>query len=258
MRGLLLRSLLGITLFFSLIFAGCGGGAMRTNSGPWSYVALGDSLAAGLNANRGYVLRYADNIQRDTGVVVNVNNLGVSGWTSTDLLNAIRTNPAFRSAISNANVVTWDIGGNDLLGAYHLLLNGQCGVTDPLECFRIAVTTFETNWDAIVVEILALRGTQNTILRTMDVYNPFVAEQKTLGIFSEVKPFLDEVDAHIQASAQQNGIPCARIYAAFNGPAGDQDALAGGLISTDLLHPNDAGHTLIADQLSALGYAPLR
>lgn len=252
----LLRPLLRFPIVLLLVFASCGGGSENTNSGPWTYVALGDSLAAGMTADRGYVLRYADNARRDTGVAINVNNLGVSGWTSSDLLNAIRNDTAFRNAISSANVVTWNVGGNDLLGAYRLLLDGECG--DDVDCFRLAVENFKSNWDAIVTEILALRSTDDTILRTMDVYNPFVAEQKLLGVLDETKPFLDEVDAHIRASAQQHGIPCARVYEAFNGASGEEDPLAAGLIATDLLHANDAGHTLMADQLSALGYAPLK
>ena len=39
---------------------------------------------------------------------------------------------------------------------------------------------------------------------------------------------------------------------------GTQDPVAQGLIATDGLHPNDAGHKVIADQLRALGYAPLQ
>jgi lysophospholipase L1-like esterase len=33
----------------------------------WDYVALGDSLAAGVGARRGYVPRYAEHLQRETG-----------------------------------------------------------------------------------------------------------------------------------------------------------------------------------------------
>jgi hypothetical protein len=33
----------------------------------WDYVALGHSLAAGVGARRGYVPRYAEHLQRETG-----------------------------------------------------------------------------------------------------------------------------------------------------------------------------------------------
>jgi lysophospholipase L1-like esterase len=56
----------------------------------WDYVALGDSLAAGVGAERGYVDRYAAHLRNDTGARVRVTNLGVSGQTSSELLDALR------------------------------------------------------------------------------------------------------------------------------------------------------------------------
>jgi hypothetical protein len=41
----------------------------------WDYVALGDSLAAGVGARRGYVPRYAEHLQSDTGARLRVINL---------------------------------------------------------------------------------------------------------------------------------------------------------------------------------------
>jgi len=50
--------------------------------GALSYVALGDSLATGYGADRGYVDRYADLLRAGTGAKVEVRNLGVKGLTS--------------------------------------------------------------------------------------------------------------------------------------------------------------------------------
>src|SRR5579864_1214444 len=98
----------------AVLLAGCGGIGVQNTPSRWSYVALGDSLAAGFDAVEGYVPRYASDIQNDTSVAVDLNNLGQPGWQSSDLVNALRTNQSFRNALSNAQVVTWDIGGNDL------------------------------------------------------------------------------------------------------------------------------------------------
>jgi lysophospholipase L1-like esterase len=78
------------------------------------------------------------------------------------------------------------------------------------------------------------------------------------GTFNTVEPFLDEVNQHIAASAQANGIPMAQVHLAFNGPSGTEDPIAKGLIAIDGVHPNDAGHEAIANALRQLGYAPLR
>jgi len=77
------------------------------------------------------------------------------------------------------------------------------------------------------------------------------------GVFTTVEPYLDEVNNHIHADAQANGIPVAAVHQAFNGTDGTQDPGAAGLIAADGFHPNDAGHKVIADQLRTLAYAPL-
>jgi lysophospholipase L1-like esterase len=241
-----------------VLLAGCGGVSLHNTPDRWSYVALGDSLAAGFDAVQGYVPRYQSDIENDTGVAVDLNNLGQPGWQSSDLVNALRTNASFRTAVSNAQVVTWDIGGNDLKHAYKLFLTGACGGADNQDCFRSAVTNFKSNWDGIVRQLTSLRDPSQTILRTMDIYNPFVAEQEALGDLARLKPYLDETDAYIQKSAAKNGILCAKVYLAFNGPSGTEDPIAKGLIAPDGFHANDNGHKLMADLLRQLGYSPLK
>ena len=238
---------------------GCGGGSTRPTTGEtWRYVALGDSLAAGFSADIGYVQRYSDYTQSDNDVAVTRQNLGRPGWESEDLLNALRNDSGFRDAVSSADVVTWDIGGNDLLRAYRLFLGGACGGADNQACFRDAVANFRSNWDAIIREMKSLTSTERAILRTMDIYNPFVGEQHLSGTFEQTQPYLDQVNEHIRSSAEQNGIPFARVHQAFNGTSGTEDPVEKGLISADRFHASDAGHKVMADLLRELGYAPKR
>jgi lysophospholipase L1-like esterase len=241
-----------------ILLSGCGNGG-GSSSTQWHYTALGDSLAVGiLDSQGGYVVRYKNNLETDTGVSVSLSNLGVNGAHSEDLLKSLKNDPAFQTNISSSQVVTWDIGGDDLLHAVNLFRNGQCGGADNQDCLRSAVATFVPNWDAIVQQLLTLREKNTTIIRTMDIYNPFVAELMVEGTFGTVEPYLDQVNQHIASSAQANGIPMAQVHLAFNGPNGDQDPVAKGLITIDGVHPNDEGHKVIADALRALGYGPLK
>jgi lysophospholipase L1-like esterase len=252
------RWLLAVVCCVAVLLAGCGGSSGVHPPGSWQYTAMGDSLAVGILATQGYVIRYEGYLNSDAHAGVTLTNLGQNGWHSSDLLNALRTDASFRSAVSAAQVVTWDIGGDDLLHAVNLFQNGTCGGIDNQDCLRAAVAAFIPNWDAIMAEILALRDPRSTILRTMDVYDPFVAREQAAGTFTTLKSYLDQVNTHIAASAAANGIPMAAVSQAFNGPNGDQDPGMKGYIAFDGVHPNDAGHKVVADLLRGLGYAPLK
>lgn len=254
------RTLLSVLALIAILsLAGCGAGTTGNNPGAptWDYTAMGDSLAAGLIAQEGYVGRYAGYVNIDTGANVDTTNLGVPGWTSGDLLNSLQNDPVFRNQVSGAVILTWDIGGNDLNNAHSQFTQHNCGGTDGQDCLRNTVATFEQNWSAIITQITGLRSTSNTIIRAMDIYNPYVTADMQAGIFNITEPYLDEVNNYIHSSSAAAGIPVANVHTAFNGADGTTDPATLGLIAVDGFHPNDAGHKVIADQLRVLGYQPL-
>ena len=250
------------SLFAALLLAPAAARAQTT----WQYTALGDSLAFGIDDPQGggYVPRFRNHVQQDTGVTVNLINRGVPGWTSDDLLNALRTDQSLRAQVANSQVVTFNIGGNDLLNALQRYQSFTCGGANNQQCFAETVARFKSNWNAIVAQIVSLRSpgdilavTPDTIIRTMDIYNPAVNQLKFFGVFNQVKPYLDDINRHIYLTAIANRIPCARAYRAFNGENGDQDAGQRGLMAGDGIHPNATGHALLASTLRALSYRPL-
>ena len=258
-RPLVIFLRFGSSLLLLLFVAACGSGTTGNNSSAptWNYTALGDSLASGLIAQEGYVARYATYVNLDTGANVNTTNLGVPGWTSNDLLNSIQNDPVFRNQITGALVVSWDIGGNDLNNAHSQYTQHNCGGADGQDCLRSAVMTFEQNWSAIISQLTTLRSTSNTIIRTMDIYNPYVAADMQAGIFNITESYLDDVNNYIHSTAAAAAIPIANVHQAFNGADGTTDPGTLGLLAVDGFHPNDAGHKVIADQLRVLGYQPL-
>jgi lysophospholipase L1-like esterase len=220
------------------------------------YTALGDSIATGVWATSGYVSVYGDHLRADVGPSVQLTNLAVNGWTTSDLLGALRSNDRYRGAVQAADVVTLSIGGNDLLQARARFMQGACGGQASEDCLRDTTDRILVNWDAILDEILAMVGPRPAAIRTMDVYNPYAGvDAAHLPI---LKPYLDEINGYYCLSAELRGIPCARVYAAFNGSSGDEDPVEKALIAFDGIHPNDRGHALIADLLRDVGYAPLR
>jgi lysophospholipase L1-like esterase len=224
----------------------------------WNYTAVGDSLCFGLLATSGnsYVSRYRVFLETDNSVTINLSNRGVNGFTSANLLNALQTDNNMRTSIQNAQVITFNIGGNDLLGARSSYKNNTCGGTDGQNCLRTALANFKNNWNAIIAQILLLRQNNNVIIRTMDLYNPFVntdinsntfPNDGGLNDFQAFKPYLDETNNHIRRTCFANGIPLARVYVAINGTEGTNDAGTQNLLGFDGLHPNNAGHLLIAN-----------
>jgi lysophospholipase L1-like esterase len=227
---------------------------------PISYVALGDSLAVGVGATagNGYVARYKAALESDTGATVNLDNRGVSGSSSSQLFSAVQSDANLRTALQNAQVITFDIGGIDLLAARATYKQNttSCGGADNQNCLRTAVANFKTNWNGIIAALHSLNAAANT--RTIDIYNPFVNVDKSadtfpndggLNDFEVFKIYLDQTNDHIRTTAQANGIALGSVYCSFNGVNGDIDPGSFGLIAGDGFHPNDTGHALIAARI---------
>jgi lysophospholipase L1-like esterase len=239
--------------------------ATAAASSSLDYVALGDSLATGYGATNGYVYHYANLLGSDTGATVNVYNLGVNGLTSKQLRAGIENDQRVKDTIKQAEVITIDIGANDLLRARWRYRTGDCGGADNQDCFRRAVGDFQTNWDAVLASVTGVRPPDTIIIRTMDFYNPLVDVDRateswpnaSANDFMVFKEYLEQVNSHIDKSSNTYGIPHARIYEAFNGPNGDEDPSSKGYMSSDGIHPSDDGHAAIAQELRKLAYKPL-
>jgi len=227
-----------------------------------NYAALGDSIARGLSAARGYVTRYELNTETDLRLQVKVANHGVNGALSGDLRQSLQSDAHIRNQVTQAHIVTFNVGGNDLRVARNQYKASTCGGSDNLDCLRNMENAFKANWTAIVSEVNKLTDNK-TIVRAVDIYNPFVGEDKAadswsadggLNDFQALKPYFDRVHNHMMAS----GVKITNIYKTFNGPDGTEDPRAKGYISLDGYHPNDSGHKVMSDALRALGYDELK
>src|SRR5215217_7570328 len=238
--------------------------AATVSTGSLDYVAFGDSLATGYGYNS-YVDRYAALLGTDTGANVNVNNLGMNGLTSGQLRATIENDQRAKGAIEQSEVITINIGANDLLQARSRYKAGYCGGADNQDCLRQAVTDFRANWDAILTIVTGLRSPDEAIIRVTDFYNPFVNLDGSMiswpdsgtTDFSIFEKYLEQVNSDIAESSNAHDIPHAKIHQAFNGPSGTGDPSDKGYMHSDGIHPNDGGHAVIAQELRRLGYEPL-
>lgn len=234
---------------------------------PIRYVALGDSIAAGTAAGTSYVAEYADWVTATTTSEVTLTHEARPGWTTDDLLDALE-DAELRAAIADAHLVTFNIGGNDLLAALRPFLEDRCGGPDGEACLREAVAEMTAAWDELLAELLTITDGETRGLRTLDLYAPRPLLARTAAP-TVLDPYLDAVNDHLVTSAEEHGIEVARVNAAFAaGHVGSRDrddrqgAAGGGhdpgppgLLARDGLHPNDAGHEAIAAELARLGLA---
>lgn len=210
-----------------------------------SYVSFGDSLAVGLSAVRGYVPRYEQLLEQNRSIPIQRRNFGRSGSTSGELARDVVHNTTMRQALLSADIVSWNVGGNDLLAARQLYYENRCGGADKQNCLRTTLTSFKQNWDRIVSVIQEAQAQKpQLILVSMDLYNPFVDEDSVV-----LQSYWKEANAHIAQSLVSAHIPFARVSQTFNGSDGTTDPVAAGYISFDGFHPNDRGHAAIAQEL---------
>lgn len=227
-----------------------------------AYVALGDSLAFGVGASDpaagGYVAATFDTLHRseryrDRGL--ELINLGVPGATSSDLLlpggqlelalNEIRGRQEDdSSADDNVEIITVDIGGNDVLA---LTATESPCLVDPLvagcqDLLQEALGTLEENLSEVLRRLRESAPKAKIVV--LDLYSPYAgrggaADQIADLAVNEVNIVTEKV-----VSAPELDVDLASVYPLFRGRAEQ-------LVSDDGLHPNDEGHALMAEVVLA-------
>ncbi len=254
MRCLLTLSLLA--LFTLLLSVRLIRDVSATNGPNVNYVALGDSITSGFFAgNNAYVVLYENYLAADLGVTVSLHNLGVSGWTSSDLVLAVFFDSTYRSQLQGADIVTIMIGYNDFYSGRLSYINNTCGGADNQDCLRNTVTTFRSNFSATLSEIQSL-NTKLT-LRVADNYYSQIASDYANGWGPVLNPYLSQLNNYIRDEAAVYGYAVANVHQAYNGVGGLDDPIVKGYILQDNVHPTNLGFQVIADQFRSLGYAPL-
>jgi lysophospholipase L1-like esterase len=221
----------------------------------WDYVALGDSYPAGYGSERSYVDYYAEHIETDLGVRVEVHNFARTGLTTSGLLSLIQDDGEIQIAIREAEVITVWIGWNDFSDPLTRYYAGTCGGNENLDCLLEASIEFNKNIDKILDEILMLTRPQETIIRIADVGIPlsFINAWNQQGQFETLKKFcFDDWREILVESARQHGIMVVNTYQILNGPEGN--GILKGIYQSDGIHFNDRGQRLIADLHREAGY----
>ena len=270
---------LALLLCATVAFA-CGGSSGATSSDtsktPTStvaaigsgglYIALGDSLSAGIGASDIATTGFVALVHASLGPRVQLENLGVPGDTSQDLIDDGHLDRAVqeiekRKGDSDPNndvqLVTLEVGGNDLLDIYFSLVQtGDCPDVDTSlqnkkcrDALSSAFDAFRPNLTKMLDRLRAADPSLRILLLTL--YNPFshlprLSELGDLSLEGKAgTAFPGGLNDIIRDVAQpRNDVTVVDVYPLFQGKT--QEIIAG-----DHIHPNDAGYKIMADAVIA-------
>ncbi|MBC2641445.1 MULTISPECIES: SGNH/GDSL hydrolase family protein [unclassified Rhodococcus (in: high G+C Gram-positive bacteria)] len=219
-------------------------------------VGLGDSIPAGDGCPgcTPFVELFGDELSGGDALPVQVANLGVGGWTSTDLLDSLESGAYDADAVRDADVVTVTIGANDFYAELDDYLDGDCGGDDGLGCFAPVLPQLQTTLTSVLDRITELRDGQPTAVLVTGYWDVFPDGDVARGLFGP--QFLRDSSALtlrandvISEVAGAEGATYVDLFGVFKGAWGDGDPT--GLLADDGDHPNQSGHQRIADALSS-------
>jgi hypothetical protein len=217
----------------------------------WDYVAMGESITFET------VSRYAEILEQDLGVQIDLHDWQAPSEHSSNLLKKLRRDELLRRDIREAEVITFLIPLGVIAGAmrtFELGEPGACGGIDNQDCLREAFATYMADTDAIMAEIVSLCSPSEALIRVQDTWQLKVRETQATGSFEMFNQYWREANAHVIQVATSYHIPVARVYGAFMGPDGVQDPRDFGLLQSDGLHPTLEGSALVAELFRELGY----
>lgn len=201
---------------------------------PLTYIALGDSLTAGLGASEVNYLRMNAFVPQLTKQLrlhreIYVENHGIPGITSSQLQIYLQQGAGVQEKLKEADLITLTIGGNDLLRLVR---------TNNLQA-EIIQSTIQQYGQELQGIFQTIRQQNKTVpIYVMDLYSPYEAGhplheigQATISIYNK--------ELAKQVSAFSN-IHIVSVYSDFLGKGNTLTHIA-----KNDIHPNDSGYRVI-------------
>lgn len=199
--------------------------------------AIGDSLAKGTgdDTGNGFARRTVDLLQKQGATSKLVNNLGINGLTTKELLPMLDER-GVQYALSQAGVILLSIGANDLFDdGQQLELRTELPTEADLDQ---AVRSASENLAQIADKLHHINPEAKLVY--VSLYNPF-------SDMKELKEIGDNIVAHWNMIASQT---LSTYENALVVPTFDLFTLqAGRYLSRDHFHPNGAGYQAIAERI---------
>lgn len=216
------------------------------------YVALGDSLAHGMNEvgeiGLGYTDFIAQTLKKEGFITSYTKDFAYSGYTTKNVLDDLKVDvekpitgfgyksekATIRTSIKDAEIVTLTVGANDLLP----LLQEATATGINMETILKASTEAMTNYASILAEIKKLNS--KVEIYVMGYYNSFPYYEATLQ--TQFKVLLGIMNNSIKTTAEKAGaifVPTADIV---------EKNVAGYLPNPENIHLSEAGYQAVANE----------
>ncbi|WP_158217540.1 GDSL-type esterase/lipase family protein [Lottiidibacillus patelloidae] len=203
------------------------------------YIAIGDSLTAGLGASEVNYLRigafvpsFVKYLREEKGFSVDVENHGIPGLTSAGFLANIHNSKGLQEKIAMSNLITVTIGGNDFL---QLIRSDQTTLANAKQ--RLVDLEKELN------NIHALLRSINSTCEIyyIGLYNPYPENHTYYDIAETIVPLYNDL---LSTVTKESNSHLLNPYDVFL-----NNAKALTHISKDDIHPNDLGYQKITAKL---------
>lgn len=223
-------------------------------------VALGDSVTSGAACDcDAFPVVYGHLLAGRTGVPVRVDNEGVGGLASADLLSSLDdpSSPEARS-VAAADIVLVTIGANDF-GDHHVEVAAGLCPTRGDDCVADEMAAMRSHVREILDRTRALRHGRPTAALVTGYWNVFEDGDVARASFSQAGraatiALTKRANAAIVAAAKETGASYVDLFHPFQEHPGGVT----GLLAADGDHPNARGHALTARVLMAAGLPGLR
>lgn len=210
-------------------------------SNTYDYLALGDSLAAGVLYNNtlgnGYAGYLAEKLDEKDALGVFNNNYAAVGYTTDDVLADIQNNKeSIQSEITDAEIITITAGANDVLKLFTIDPEDDTVSFDPQE-MTAALKEVGENTAEIIGTIKTLNP--NASVYVMEYYNPF--PYVSGEIKTQLVVLLNMLNGAIEQASVATGatlVPTAEAMAA--------NATVY-LPSAENIHPSEEGYQVLGD-----------
>lgn len=206
----------------------------QLNKAEVNHLALGDSIIRGIGAgeNESFVDRFSDVLEQQTKKPVVLQNEGVPGMTSSEL-NALLQTGNLDEVIQKADIITINIGGNDII---HSVRNRN--YLQAIQSFDMLQAAFAGNLSQITRRINQLNPKAIVVL--LELYNPLESESELYSLADQLLPKWN-VKVY-EAASQFTSSIVIETTKVINGKNLQY-------LSKDGVHPNALGYDAISKQM---------